>query len=128
MTGTIQMSSCLSYKEITFTFQIKIKKFQQKINIKFATIKIFNKMNTCLGIFYCVALFASSDAQACNNIFNGKIVRASGNWSPLEWSSTDPFGLMKFDDRICAYTLAVGRLERDKLYKWKVFKILRSKN
>lgn len=67
-----------------------------------------------------LAIYASA-AQSCSNRFEGKQLRAAGDWSALPlWNAVEPFGLLKFDAESCLYTVTVAGLRPDTQYKWKV--------
>ena len=72
-----------------------------------------------LAIIFIFSIFKY--AIACNNRFEGKEVRAVGDWSPAPiWNAAEPLGLMRFDQSECIYTLTLGGLRPDTAYKWKV--------
>lgn len=63
-------------------------------------------------------------ASSCNNILQGKQVRATGDWSPIPWNAVDPYGLLEFDSGKCVYSLTVGGLKPSTKYSWKVCTVL----
>ena len=76
---------------------------------------------------FCISfLFLVSSAkvlkkrQTCSNAFNGRQVRASGDWSITPWNAAEPNGLMKFNLNACVYTLSIGGLKPFTRYTWKV--------
>ena len=76
--------------------------------------------------FVLLLLFLVSSASrlkkrlTCSNIFNGKHIRATGDWSFPIWNEAEPYGLMKFNSTKCAHTLSVGGLKAYFSYAWKV--------
>ena len=58
--------------------------------------------------------------QLCNNPFNGKQIRVTGDWTSPTWNPAEPLGLMKFNATKCAYTISVGGFKPYFLYAWKV--------
>ncbi|RNA38528.1 Alpha catalytic domain containing [Brachionus plicatilis] len=67
----------------------------------------------------CIAFFCEL-AQSCSNSFQGKQLRATGDWSSPSWNALDPNGLLKFDEASCLYTLVVGGLKPNFKYFWKM--------
>jgi hypothetical protein len=75
-----------------------------------------------IAIFIATFVISSGlNAQECVNKLANRIVRAAGDWTSLpQWNAAEPLGLMKFDEEKCVYTLAVGGLRPNTVYKWKV--------
>jgi hypothetical protein len=60
-------------------------------------------------------------AQTCNNPYEARIVRATGDWSTLPlWNAVEPNGLMKFVSAECSYAVTIGGLRPSTKYQWKV--------
>ncbi len=75
-----------------------------------------------MGIFLLFLLLASIyGSESCSNRFEGKVVRAAGDWSPLPiWNALEPLGLMKYDTNTCEYTLTLAGLRPNNNYRWKI--------
>lgn len=54
----------------------------------------------------------------CTNKFNGKRVRAVGQWN--NWTVVEEVNLMNFDTNTCKYVLSVSGLKQNFIYEWKV--------
>lgn len=80
--------------------------------------KVFERLKT---IALCITIcFGIATAQSCSNSFQGRQLRATGDWSSPSWNAVDPNGLLNFDTASCLYTLVVGGLRPNAQYKWKV--------
>lgn len=71
-------------------------------------------------LFLVTSAVPIKNLQLCNNQFNGKQIRAVGDWTKPPWNPAEPYGLMKFNSTKCAYTLSVGGLKAYYNYAWKV--------
>jgi len=68
-----------------------------------------------------ISLALFNTINACTNKFEGKPVNAAGDWNPISpWDALDSHGRMSFNAAKCVYTLAVGGLVPNNIYKWKV--------
>jgi hypothetical protein len=65
-------------------------------------------------------LAINGQVESCRDIFNGKQVIATGDWSKVLWSATDQQGLMSFDEVKCRYTVVIGDLKPSTHYSWKI--------
>lgn len=76
-------------------------------------------MRCFIFIVFVIVLFDA--ANCCTNRFDGKDVRAAGDWSlePI-WNAVEPNGLMTFNVADCSYYHVVGGLKPNTDYKWKV--------
>jgi hypothetical protein len=72
-----------------------------------------------LSFCYVAVLFKHADS-ACFNNFDGRVVTAAGDWSTFQWSATDPFSTMTFDEVNCKYYLVLTGLDSEAEYNWKV--------
>ena len=67
------------------------------------------------------SLFSLRNRQLCINQFDGKQVRAIGDWSPTPWDPAEQYGLMKLDSDTCIYSLTIAGLKYpNTTYQWKV--------
>jgi hypothetical protein len=65
-------------------------------------------------------LVLNGQADSCKDIYNGKQVIATGDWSKVQWSATDQQGLMAFDEANCRYTVVIGDLKPNIQFSWKI--------
>ena len=70
-------------------------------------------------------LTTTTTTAPCYNNFSLKNVKAIGDWQidaggRSNFNSSDPNGLMEFNESFCSYSLIIKKLKKDFIYKWRV--------
>jgi hypothetical protein len=70
-------------------------------------------------------LTTTTTTAPCYNNFSLKNVKAIGDWQidaggTTNFNSSDPNGLMEFNESFCSYSLIIKKLKKDFIYKWRV--------